>query len=416
MERTVTELKALLTRFITLTLIFAATIALALAITAQFANAAVWETTQSWSPSWERSYRDWVSSSWDKHYFARPGTYQNITMDCADTVYAMRFVFAAKHGLPFAIKDPTGGRGIISNRMTRWDGQPQSVRLRNFLQYVFDITETATIPNDTYPVAVNRSALGSGSLILTDKENHHSWTVKAISRTGIPYLLFSSRPARTVLYERFEYPSIGFTFPNGISPETHAGFRAFRWPEHLQVPVWQVPGYSTEQYGFSPSTWHKQMQRRLATEQETGEQRLSRNLTDACRGARERAEMVLKADQINRQLGYQCMSQQTYDDYSTPSRDQRLKANFEAVRSAYQAAKSLSLSKAVRAQAEHVVGGGRSGSYCGIEIAPGVTLSLGQVYARSMAGRLSSNPNETIRVRWGLDSGPSGKARSCPEY
>ena len=407
--------KAVFGRWLSFILILAATLAFGFVLSAGDAHAAVWETRQNWSPAWENSYREWVAGSWDKNYFAKPGPYQNMTMDCADAVYAMRFVFAAKNGLPFAIKDPTGGNRIISNRMTRWDGQPPAARMRNFLQYIFDISETATIPNDTYPVAVNRSALGSGSLILTDRENHHSWTVKYISRTGIPFLLFASRPARTVFYERFEYPSLGFTFPQGVRPETNAGFRAFRRPEHLLVPVFEVPGYSTEQYGFG-SSWAKQMQRRLATERETGEQRLSRTLTDACRGARERVEMVLTADRINRELGYDCMSQQTYDDYSTPSRDQRLKANFEAVRAAYQEAKGSSLSGAIRAQAEHVVSGGRSGSYCAVEIAPGVSLSLGQIYARSMANRLSSNPHDTIRMRWGLDAGPSSKARSCPEY
>jgi hypothetical protein len=389
------------------------------------ARAAVWTTTQSWTPEWEQNYQSWVATSWDKDFFKRSGFYQNVLMDCADTVYSMRLIFAAQNGLPFAIKDPTGGSGIISNQMSRWDSLPQASRLRQFLLYIFETGSTGSLPDDTYPVAVNRNAITSGALLLTDRLSHHSWTVKYISETGIPFLLFASRPARTVLFERFEFPSIGFLFPGGLKPERHAGFRAFRHPEDLKKPVWDVPGYSLEQYQIPVERWPETMQKRLQLKEETPEGRVTRLLNETCKGARERVEAVNQALLAQAKIGSRCMTAEEYDDLSTPNRDKRMKDSFEALAKAVNEAASLGIlsggrAETIRAQAESVLAGEKSRmspqAFCPVEIAPGVTLTLGQVFERSRGDRMSNNPHDTLEMRWGLAAFPSSKARSCPVY
>jgi hypothetical protein len=55
-------------------------------------------------------------------------------------------------------------------------------------------------------------------------------------------------------------------------------------------------------------------------------------------------------------------------------------------------------------------------AFCTTEIAPGVTMTLGQIYARSLGGKLSNNPHDTLEMRWGLQVFPSSKAQSCPVY
>ena len=394
------------------------TLAIVASILNSQAHAAVWETTQDWGPEAEADYQTWVAANWNKNFFTQPGFYQNVTMDCADTVYSMRLIYSAEHGLPFAMKDPTGSGRIISNEMTRWDSKQSTARKRSFLLYVYGLASTSSLPSDTYPVEVSRDGIGSGRLLLTDPGSHHSWTIRYLSDEGIPFLLFASRPARTILFERFEYPTVPFIFPKGIRPETNAGFRAFRHPEDLLKPVWQVPGYSLEQYELPTANWSREIQKRVALVNESTDQALTRILDNACRGARERADIVSKADRLNRSLGNACMSASQYDDYSTPSRDERLQGSFKDLLSTYnRAAKTRSpISSSVLAKVKAVLAGENSISFagfCAIKISSNDQLSLGQIYSRSMNGQLSDNPHDPITVRWGMEQGPSDKAQAC---
>lgn len=385
------------------------------------AKAAVWETTQSWTPEWEAQYRAWVKANWDKKYFTQPGPLQGILFDCADTVYTMRVLFASMKGLPFAIKDPTTSAGtVISNELTRFDSKAPDQRLRSFVKLIMSVGSTASLPNDTYPVAISQSTLDSGSLLLTDRKSHHSWTIKHFSPTGIPYLVFGSRPARTELYERFEYPSQDFIFPNGIRPETHAGFRSFRYPEDIGKKVYEVPGYSLQQYQIQ-GKWSRGVQKLMQQVEETAEERSLRLLKESCKGAFERVAIVRDAVIFNEQIGSRCMTATEYDDYSTPSRDGRLKATFQDLAESYREANSgRLLSAKTRAALEGVLSGSRTpatpDSYCLIEIAPGQKLTLGAVYEMSVGNKLSNNPHDTFAMRWGLARGPSAKASSCPVY
>ncbi len=385
------------------------------------ARADVWETSSNWNARAESAYQAWVTTKWQKNFFKKPGFYQNIAMDCADTVYAMRLVYAAENGLPFAMKDPTGGGGIISNEMTRWDHLPPDLRKREFLKFVYKIASTSSLPNDSYPVAVNRAAIGAGRFLLTDKASHHSWTIKSLSEHGVPFLLFASRPARIGLFERFEYPTVPFVFPNGIKPETHAGFRAFRHPRDLGKAVWQVPGYSLEQYTIPHKNWASQMQKRLALKSEGADQKLMRILANACQGAVERIDAVKRGDEINRSLGGACMTSIQFDDHSTPSRDSRLKGSFIELRDSYRRylRNGKRISPRVRAQVEAVLAGDEGvdqDDFCPVQIERRTTLTLGQVYVRSLNDMMSADPHDSIAQRWGLQRFPSSKANSCRHF
>jgi hypothetical protein len=386
-----------------------------------FASASVWETEREWDSRAEADYQAWVAKNWERNFFAKPGFYKNVQMDCADTVYAMRLVYASENGLPFVMRDPTGGDAYISNEMNRWDDLGTESRKKAFLQFVYKVASTSSLPRDSYPVAVNRSAIGSGRFLLTDPASHHSWTVKYVSQQGIPFLLFSSRPARVQLFERFEFPTMGFLFPKGLRPETNAGFRAFRHPEDLGRPVWDVPGYSLEQYQIPLKGWSRQVQKKLALKGETGDQGLTRILGNACRGAQERVEMVTKSDALNARLGDRCFSATQFDDHSTPSRDVRLKGSFQELQSTYAkiVKAGLAISPTVLAQVTSVLNGDQAAgpnAFCNVRISRKKTLSLGQIYVRSMNNLLSSNPQDTLSMRWGLERSPSAKARSCPVY
>jgi hypothetical protein len=387
-------------------------------------HAAVWENTDSWTPEAEGRYHEWVKDNWTKDFFYNDDYYHGVIMDCAKAVYSMRLIYASEHGLPFVVKDPTGGHGVISNDMKRFDHLDRKTRLRDFLLYAFQVLSTASLPNDSYPVAITREAIGSGRMLITDHSHHHSWTVKFLSETGIPFLLFASRPARTELYERFEYPTQGFIFPKGILPETNAGFRNFRKPEDALKPVWEVPGYSLEQYQIGSNGWGRQMQKRLQLRQESFEMRISRLLNTSCKNASERAVSVRDCGRYLSKIGDRCMTADEFDDWSTPSKDARMKGTFEDLARAYHEAMNAraQISPKVLAQVQSVVdpsapGRGHAPDYCPVAIySGGRSMSLGQIYTRSIDGRLSSNPHDTTLMRWGLEAGPSRRAASCPVY
>ena len=398
---------------------FSTLIGLAIGLSSS-AHADVWQTTRSWTPAWEKSYREWVEAEWDRSFFTKPGPYKDLKLDCADAVYSMRLAFAAENGLPFAMKDPTGGGGIISNSMKRFDEYSSAERLRRFTMYIYGLASTSSLPNDTYPAALSRKAINAGSLILTDARNHHSWTIKSLSEHGIPFLLFASRPAHTVLYERNEYPTRDFIFVDGLRPERHAGFRNFRHPEDLLSNVWDVPGASYDQYKLPWSGWSRHVQKALQLSEETATGKLSRLLGDACREAKDRVQIVKNGVRAVRNAGGQCLTQAEYDDHSTPSRDSRMKDAFQKVFSAYKVAVESGerMSSELKAAAESVVKrrDPNGSPYCPIEIGSGIVLPLGEVAARMMKGYLSSNPHDSLDARWGLEEFPGPLASQCPEY
>jgi hypothetical protein len=388
-----------------------------------FVQAAVWETSQSWDAAWEGKYQSWVSREWDKNFFLRSGgLMQNAEVDCADAVYTMRAYFSARNGLPFAIKDPTTRRedAVISNNMTKWDSLPSEERIRRFIRYLYSVGSTATLPNDSYPTAIDPVSLNSGSFILTDRANHHSWTIRSFSQTGVPHLIFASRPAKPVLFERKDFPSTSFVFPNGIRPETHAGFRNFRHPHEIGRPVHEVVGFSLEQYDFPARNYMRNIQKRMQRVEETHEARVNRLLAEVCTGSQERVDAVRSAARRNEELGSVCMSSTEFDDHSTPSRDARLKSAFEDLVAAFQDGLSAkSLTSETQGKLQDIVSGNDTPivtRLCPIEISSGRLISLGHVFKAVTNGLLSTNPHDTIFMRWGLAKFPSSKARSCPVY
>jgi hypothetical protein len=385
---------------------------------ASHARAAVWENQAQWTAEWEQKYRAWVLANWDKDFFNRPGPFQNLKVDCADAVYTMRFAFSAQHGLPFVITDGTGGTKLLSNDMTRWDALAPDKRKRAFLSYLYGIVSTHSLPNDTYPIAVSRETLASGIVLRTDEKSHHSWTIKYFSDTGVPFLVYSSRPAKTTLLTRFEYPTTGFTFPNGLTAETKAGFMAFRHPEDLRKPVWDVPGYSLEQYSLPIAKWAKTLQARLKVVDETPDQETQRMLDSVCKSAQERVTAVKEALAFMIKIGDRCMNATEFDDYSTPSRDARLRGALEELATLDQnhSTQHVVLSAAIQANVDDLLRGTGAEAFCPLKISAKRTLTLHDVYEAFRADRVSWNPHDPLEIRWGLEKGPSAHAAACPVY
>ncbi|MBX2987284.1 MAG: hypothetical protein KF802_05240 [Bdellovibrionaceae bacterium] len=407
------------------------------------ASAQVWNDRRSWDDGWEQKYQEWVRDHWQKDFFSRrirpDGTvnpYYGLRLDCADVVYSMRAIFAYENELPFEISDPTGGKKTITNRMSRFNGVGFESRIRPFLAFLYGVVATKTLPNDTFPVAISPEWIKPGTLILTTKTNHHSWSVKEILPIGVPWLVYNSRVSATsslVLQERQSWPNPFWVFEKDHSPSGNAGFRVFRPASALGKPVWEVPGYSEEQYRVPLNKWVKFATARLAQRQESHEQQLRRLLNASCEGLQGRVEAV-RDGVLYLARNRRCMNYDTYDNYSTPNRDQRFFDDLVALRAAYADAlvsraslnadlqKSLEkifpfIERNLRQEASAMRPQSIDGnSQCAITYASGRSIDLAEAKRRLFAGLMSNNPHDDLEYRWGEKRGPSPLGRMCRSW
>lgn len=409
------------------------------------AQAAVWTDVNQWSPAYEARFAEWVRTEWRVDFFSRKSLpngqnnpYYGMRVDCADAVYSMRIVFAYENRLPFVIQDPTASGKTLSNKMSRWDSQSEINRLRQFLWFMYETVSTRSLPNDTYPVAISRDTIRSGALILTTKKNHHSWTVKEILPIGVPYLVYNSVVGSASGYgmqERQSWPNPDWVFEDEFSVSGSAGFRYWRPESSLNRPVWEVPGYSDEQYRIPLNKWVRYVQNRLALRQETDNQMISRLMKTTCQGFTDRVTSV------NEGLAYlkknsRCMDYATYDTYSTPNRDRRIFDDFMALRRAYREILHINggnqLSGDILNQLNKIfpmitqsavaetskMGPSASNAYsvCVTEYLPGKKIDLAEFKRRMFLGLISNNPHDDSAYRWGEVRGPSQRARTCQSW
>lgn len=410
------------------------------------ARADVWSATNSWSPSWEDRYSEWVRDHWTNDVFARTAMpngqknpYYGMRPDCADTVYSMRAIFAYENRLPFVINDPTGGAVKISNDMGRFDRLSQDERFRSFLRFLYGTVSTRSLPADTFSVPISRRYVRPGALMRTVQKSHHSWTVKDVLPVGVPWLIFASTASSQTtltLYQRQSWPNPSWVFDGDQSPASRAGFRNFRPIEFLDEPEWKVPGYNEEQFRVPLKQWNKFAQNRLAVRKETDEQMLMRLTLAACQDLRDRVGFVNEGLAALRARPGRCMDAATYDIYSTPSRDQRFFDDLAVLRMTYKelqatpegAALSNGLQRQLnkifpriqsRARDEAAIMRASAvdgDSVCTTTYAPGRTIDLAEAKRRLFAGWISNNPLDEVEYRWGEKKGPSPLAARCPSW
>jgi len=406
------------------------------------ASASVWDAENHWSDQWEEKYSRWVEENWVPEVFSSPSSpYSGIATDCADAVYDVRLLFAYEHGLPFVINNPKSPGGRISNAMTTWDHLSQKARVMALIRYVNDMTSSETIPNDTYPIPINKHSFKPGVIYV--EPGSHAFLVVGMSEYGVPSTLSSTVPrvARELYIEQ--------NFPSFVPSDTtrhRDGYRRFRWPEHLKLAVTKVPGFDDEQYrlawfaGFDYIKFTDELMRLLGQKPEPAPMRARRFMYILCYVARQRAEIVGEADKYRmrmRSTGRRCMNRREYFDYSTNSRDGRLKKYFQYVRALIGSStwsdagwrkSSFRRERYLKPYAEAIFRSGDddvSGrakkatnddliAWCGIEYKPGTNISLRDVWQSIGRNTLSPDPNDSLESRWGRIDWPDGSG--CPKY
>ncbi|HRK08008.1 MAG TPA: hypothetical protein PLZ57_09595 [Pseudobdellovibrionaceae bacterium] len=398
------------------------------------AQAQVWTETQQWNQDWEDRYAAWVETDVNEDIFTK-GRWAGLSHDCADAAYYARAIFAYENKLPFAMRDPSGGSQLITNRMTRFNGQAEDRRVRSFLSLLGDLSSTKTIGQDTYPVRVDREFVRPGGVwarpTLMDRSfwnilsgsagtelPGHAEIIKQITAEGVIWKLESTVP-RAVR-------DLNLTSNMWFLPENHqTGLRKWLTPEQYSRPFASLPGYSLEQFkelgttqaqsshnDSSPSTGSgqrtlDQFKSDLATRlahngaQESAEGFYRRNAKSLCGSLRVRAEAVSRALAYKQRIGGRCMNPSEYDQHSTPSRDRR--------------ARELLAETAKRASTFGFFTDGAlreilpylDAECPGIEIAPGRHMRLSEWAVAAKNNQLSSDPNQSLEARWGMAAADS---------
>lgn len=410
--------------------------AIALTLMSASGQAAVWTSTNTWNQEWEDKYSNWVETSFNEDFFTS-GKYAGIPTDCADAVYAARIIYSFENGLPFSMKDPTGGNSLITNNMSRFDGTKDSIsRLKKFLNFTSQVGSTKSLPNDTYPVSINRENVRAGTVWsrpritrenifsrifggTVQEDPGHAEVVKSVSDTGAIYLIGSTVPQ--AIRKLQTTSSLVF-----MPVETSTGLRNWLQPDFFNLQNSQLPGFSLEQFttignqvsnnfngeGGGPttttrniSTWTSDVQSKLALREENRDEAIRRQAKNVCTLATSRIDAVKKAVAYKNKING-CMNAEDYDSYSTPSRDKRIVETLDSMAKA-SGKFGFSLSQKISKLRSYL-------DECPeLQISESEKIALSAFATSLLNGNVSSNPNDELRVRWGLE----GKSQNtCPTY
>jgi hypothetical protein len=210
----------------------------------------VWEIhDRRWSIEEEHRFQKWVGETITNNFFIR----YRIPTDCADAVYAIRWIYARIAGLP-AAATTTDGK-LVGHWSTDWKHLPthpewdQDKRFRAALLYLFPRTWTGTLPHDTYPIQISADSVTPGALFLESES--HTGIIGHVSLDGSH--AHPLQPWESALPVKIQKLSLRYFFSSRPESKTRSGLVRFRWPvfengEWKYLPAQEHPFYSEEQY------------------------------------------------------------------------------------------------------------------------------------------------------------------------
>ena len=210
----------------------------------------VWEVgDRRWTVEEEHRFEKWVEENLTEDYFIR----YKIPTDCADAVYAIRWVYARISHLPAAATTKEGV--FIGHWSTDWKHLPtdpewhKDERFRAALLYLFPKTWTGTLPLDTYPVRISPDSVTPGTLFLVTES--HTGIIGHVFLDGSqahPLQIWES-----ALPVKVQKLSLSYFFSARPESKARSGLVKFRWPvseneEWKYLSAKEHPFYSEEQY------------------------------------------------------------------------------------------------------------------------------------------------------------------------
>jgi hypothetical protein len=354
----------------------------------------VWEVgDRRWTVEEERRFEKWVEETITEDFFIR---YQ-IPADCADAVYAIRWIYARINHLPAAATTREGR--WIGHWSTDWKHLPthpewyMDERFLAALHYLLLMTWTGTLPFDTYPVRISSDSVTPGTLFLVTES--HTGMIGHVFLDGS-----HAHPLQTWesgLPVRIRKLSMGYFFSAKPESSARSGLVKFRWPvsengEWKYLSVQEHPFYSEEQYttDFCKGSvdFVEAVARRIDPTNYPPMEKLVKMMGTTTRYLKERIPIVL--------TGYeQCHNgdcpdgSEGWEIYSTSGRDGIIVSLMDH------------LSKII--ESNHLDRGMVKGlmQAIPIDISKNRSITLYQVYQNYLW--LSSDPEHSIEARWGLD-------------
>ncbi len=263
----------------------------------------LWEVgDRRWTTQEEREFEKWVEKNITEDFFI----HYRIPTDCADAVYAIRWIYARMMHLPAAATTKEGK--LIGHWSTDWKHLPthaewdQDERFRAALSYLLPKTWTGTLPFDTYPVRISPDSVTPGTLFLVTE-----------SHTGIIGHVFLDgsyiHPLQTwesALPVKVQKLTSRYFFMPKPDARAGSGLIRFRWPVPgnggwKYLPIKEHPFYSEEQYAsdFSKgySDFPEAVAKRIDPATYSSREKLERVIGTITRLAKERVPIVIKGHQ-----------------------------------------------------------------------------------------------------------------------
>lgn len=382
--------------------------AIALAALARPAAAALWEAERDWSEEEEARFAAWTEAEVDEDFFLRP----RLAHDCADLPYALRWIYARERRLPIAATSIDGFRfGHWSPQFgpaTRGDWR-RDARFLAALRFLFANVGTKTIPEDSYPVALDRAHLRAGVLYHAE---HHAAVVARVVLDG-------TEPHPLVTWESTLPPAVRrlrvgvFSGPTPV--DRGHGLRRFRWVERSEagwdyVPLERQPGYSDEQYDLAFTSgklsFARAVAERLAPDPVPPDRQFLRYAQQAERLARERVKIVVAGHRACAGAPARCREgSPLWELYSTPNRDARMLGYLARVRELVEGGRverawAYDVMRAKVIPLGTTLDGGGAPSR-DVRAGPDRAAQMDLLELYESAEHVSSEPGDPIARRWG---------------
>ncbi len=379
------------------------------------AKASVWKVNHSWTEQDETQFSLFLQNEWQTDVFSNPKSdYYGIKTDCADAVYAARIVFSAREGLPVKFSDVTKSGSYLSQEMSRWDNLPRLERVKRFISYTGDLVSTLTLESDTYPVTISKEYFRPGVIFLspilssyeksvTGFHGGHAEYIKNIDDIGFVEAIASTSPkaARTLSLNKNPYMA---------ALVNRGGFRKWKQPQQYNISSDKLPGYGLDQFKIADWAplklitrrqiyqWHETIRRTLRTRAPSFDERVDIVVDSICSLLTTRAELVQQGWSEVSKGGGRCLSVDLADQYSTDSRDQRIRGSYFQLGDLYDWKK--------REDGDDILGSVEDAQEklqkCSIQYWPGRFMSTWEIYPRVRDGLLESSANYAPAVRWGF--------------
>jgi len=353
----------------------------------------IWEVgDRRWTIEEERRFEKWVEETITEDFFIP----YKIPSDCADAVYAIRWIYARIAHLPAAATTKDGK--LVGHWSTDWKHLPthpewyQDKRFRAVLFYLFPRTWTGTLPLDTYPVRISTDSVTPGTLFLVTE-----------SHTGIISRVFldgsQAHPLQTwesALPVKVQKLSLRYFFSARPESKAGSGLVKFRWPvsengEWKYLPVKEHPFYSEEQYisafykGYADFV--EAVARRIDPINYGPTEKMVKVLGTLTRFLRERVPIVLKGYQQCRN-GSCPEASEGWELHSTSGRDGMIISLMDHL------SQIIGSNRLEQEKAKKMM------EAISIDISENRSVSLYHVYQNHLW--FSPHPEDSIEARWGL--------------